>query len=72
MYFIDSKTLYTPTPILTSLKSVCFLKLMACHGLNGGIFSFLVVSKTMVYLTIDDVSDHANTEYLRAPGGTAL
>lgn len=59
IHFIDSKMLFFFFFffILTSLKSVCFLKLMACHGLNGGIFSSLVVSKTMVYLTIDGVLD---------------
>lgn len=63
MYFIDSKMLFYLFfpffPILTSLKSVCFSKLTACQDLNGGNFSFLVVSKTMVHLTIGGVSDLA-------------
>lgn len=32
---------------------------MACHGLNGGIFPFLVASETTVHLTIDGVLDGA-------------
>lgn len=68
MYFIDSKMLFfffSFFPILTSLKSVCSSKLMACQDLNGGNFSFLVVSKTMVHLTIDGVSDLAPGAWCR-------
>ena len=41
MYFTDPKMLISFVfGIVTSLKSVCFLKVMVCHGLSGGSFSF--------------------------------
>lgn len=53
IYFADSE-LFFLFFILTSLKSACFLKLMACHGLNRSIF-FLIVSKTIVFLKVDGI-----------------